>query len=321
MKTWKRREHVAGKKTIRVALDVLMTVMIVFEMLIQFTGEFLHEVVGFAFFATVLAHILLSIRWVKNTTNMVKSGKIKARRIALAVVGILLAIAVVALGVSSVAISGLLASAGLVWPFGSYATWVFIHTVSAYALCALVVVHLAMHWVFLASAFKVPYDPSRRRAISAGVNAVAAVGVVALGATVAGKTLSLPASQTSVQSGEAAGSKPLADSAVSETSTGQTSDSSSSDSNSSASSNSEPNSSASSNSGKGSRKKSDASSDANGTNENPGTSETAIAGSASGGASDGDAASNPTTEICTLCRKQCPLSSPKCNKPYAAGLL
>ena len=178
-----------GKKAIRVALDVALTLMIVFEMLIQFTGEFLHEVVGFAFFATIIAHILLSMLWVKSTARVAKSGKLTARRTALAVVGILLAVATVVLAVSSIAISGLLASAGFVWLIGTYAMWATVHTVSSYALCALVVVHLAMHWAFLANAFKVPYDPSRRRAISTGVNAVAALGVVALGVTVAGKTL------------------------------------------------------------------------------------------------------------------------------------
>ena len=68
-----------GKKAIRVALDVALTLMIVFEMLIQFTGEFLHEVIGFVFFATIIAHILLSMSWVKSTARVAKSGKLTAR--------------------------------------------------------------------------------------------------------------------------------------------------------------------------------------------------------------------------------------------------
>ena len=42
------------KKTVRVIFDVLLTIMLVFEMFIQYTGNFLHEVVGFAFFATMM---------------------------------------------------------------------------------------------------------------------------------------------------------------------------------------------------------------------------------------------------------------------------
>ena len=43
--------------------------------------------------------------------------------------------------------------------------------------------------------------------------------------------------------------------------------------------------------------------------------------SADNGTSDAASAASTATGICTLCRKQCPLSAPKCDKPYAAGLL
>ena len=34
------------RKTTRVAFDAVLTIMLVFEMFIQYTGDFLHEVVG-----------------------------------------------------------------------------------------------------------------------------------------------------------------------------------------------------------------------------------------------------------------------------------
>ncbi|MBQ3302302.1 MAG: DUF4405 domain-containing protein, partial [Eggerthellaceae bacterium] len=173
-------------KTTRIVLDVALTLMLVFEMFIQYTGAFLHEVIGFALFATIAAHMALSAKWVKGTVQATQKGKLGGRHAALAVVGCLLAVTTVALGLSSVAISSILYSAGFVWPIGTYAAWATVHAFSAYALCALVVVHLAMHWAFLASAFKVPYDPSRRRAISTGVNVLAGLGVVALGIAAAG---------------------------------------------------------------------------------------------------------------------------------------
>ncbi len=300
-----------GKKAIRVALDVALTLMIVFEMLIQFTGEFLHEVVGFAFFATIIAHILLSMLWVKSTARVAKSGKLTARRTALAVVGILLAVATVVLAVSSIAISGLLASAGFVWLIGTYAMWATVHTVSSYALCALVVVHLAMHWAFLANAFKVPYDPSRRRAISTGVNAVAALGVVALGVTVAGKTL--PQVASSVVDRESTGFSGDQLSDVSETAPVQATNEVEVQS-----------------SGHGKKSgKSWASSSASATGSSSSGSSAAPQASDSTSEiattepsqSTSESASPTSTSICTLCRKQCPLSAPKCDKPYEAGLI
>ncbi len=308
-----------GKKAIRVALDVALTLMIVFEMLIQFTGEFLHEVVGFAFFATIVAHILLSMSWVKSTARVAKTGKLTARRTALAIVGVLLALATVVLAVSSIAISGLLASAGFVWPIGTYAMWATVHTVSSYSLCALVVVHLAMHWAFLANAFKVPYDPSRRRAISTGVNAVAALGVVALGVTVAGKTL--PQVASSVVERETTGFSGDQLSDVSETAPVQATNEVEVQS-----------------SGHGKKSgESGASSSASATAPGSSSSSAAPQVSESTNAADADGLTSATTttvpsqsttesatasaSICTLCRKQCPLSAPKCDKPYAAGLI
>ena len=203
-----------GKKAIRVVLDTALTLMLVFEMFIQFTGEFLHEVVGFAFFATVVLHLALAAAWVKKTARNAKEGKMTARRTALAVVGSLLAVTMIILGVSSVAISGILSSAGFVWPIGAYAMWATVHAFSAYALCALVVMHLAMHWVFLASAFKVPYNPSRRRAIATGVNTVAALGVLALGSTAVSKIAPQVASAASAeQAASAAGESAVVEAA------------------------------------------------------------------------------------------------------------
>ena len=290
----KERAQMKGSKVLRVALDVALTVMIVFEMLIQFTGEFLHEVVGFAFFATIVVHIALSATWVKKTARNAKAGKLTARRTALAVVGSLLAATTVALGVSSVAISGILASAGFVWTLGSYSFWAAVHTFSAYALCALVVVHLAMHWAFLASAFKVPYNPSRRRAIATGVNAAAALGVVAVGVTLADKM------------------KPQA--------LGTTSDLAETESNTAtdASSSALP-----SSEGSGKHHRRGSGNAASGTTSSGSARTFTDSGSESAAEPNSNSGNSGSTVsgICTLCRKQCPLSAPKCNKPYEAGLL
>ena len=314
-----------AKKAVRVVLDIALSVMLVLEMLIQFTGEFLHEVIGFAFFATVVVHLLLSAAWVKSTARVARTGRLSGRSKALAVMGCLLAIALIALVTSSVAISNLLSSAGFVWPLGTYALWADIHTISAYAFSALVVVHLAMHWAFLASAMKIPYNPSRRRAISTGVNAVAAVGVVALGLTAVKAIAPQTAAATSTKT------NPVFDnlSDVPENATSAANGTASSAQSSGAvsgASSSAQSSGASSHGERSSRKGGSAGSgSAETVRDNDGGS-SSIAPSSDVERSDSDEQSMSTSDdlanaICTLCRKQCPLSAPRCNKPYEAGLI
>lgn len=325
-----------AQKRFRVVLDVLLTAMLVFEMFIQFTGDFLHEVVGFAFFATVVIHLLLSAKWMKSTARVAKSGKLTARRTALAVMGMLLAVTIIVLGVSSVAISGLLASAGFVWTLGSYSMWATVHSFSAYALCALVAVHLAMHWAFLASAFKVPYDPSRRRAISTGVHVAAAAGAVALGVLAVQKLGPSAASASTVDGDSSASSgsqentfaNPVDDagSVSANGSAASSSDSASASAQSSASKGSTP--SKKKSGGSSSSASSSASSSSSSANGSSASSQSApSSGSESGQASSSSSGSgsaqgsSTASGICTLCRKQCPLSAPKCDKPYQAGLI
>ena len=314
-----------SKKVVRIVLDAAMTIMIITEMFIQFTGVFLHEVIGFAFFATVIAHVVLSAKWIKNTASTASKGKMTARRTALAVMGILLAVNVVVLGVSSVAISSILESAGFTWTLGSYATWKAVHAASSYTLCALVAIHLGMHWAFLASAFRVPYDPSRRRAISTGVHAAAAVGALALGVMAVNKIAPLNSENTS-SSGNGTATQAREGNMFGSVndSAGNSSSSSSASSSSSSSNSSGPHHGGrdrdgmSSSSSSPSHSSSASPSDSSAQNSTPSQSG-GSAGSTSG--QSGTGTSSSASGICTLCHKECPLSNPKCDKPYRQGLL
>ncbi len=313
-----------SKKVVRIVLDAAMTIMIITEMFIQFTGVFLHEVIGFAFFATVIAHVVLSAKWIKNTASTASKGKMTARRTALAVMGILLAVNVVVLGVSSVAISSILESAGFTWMLGSYATWKTVHAASSYTLCALVAIHLGMHWAFLASAFRVPYDPSRRRAISTGVHAAAAVGALALGVMAVNKIAPLNSENTSSSGNGTATQAREGNMFGSVNDSAGNSSSSSSASSSSSSNSSGPHHGGrdrdgmSSSSSSPSHSSSASPSDSSAQNSTPSQS-----GGSAGSGSDqsGANASSSASGICTLCHKECPLSNPKCDKPYRQGLL
>ena len=317
-----------SKKIVRIVLDTALTIMIIVEMFIQFTGVFLHEVIGFAFFATVIAHVVLSAKWIKNTASTASKGKMTARRTALAVMGILLAVNVVVLGVSSVAISSILESAGFTWTLGSYATWKAVHAASSYTLCALVAIHLGMHWAFLASAFRVPYDPSRRRAISTGVHAAAAVGALALGVMAVNKIAPLNSENTS-SSGNGTATQAREGNMFGSVndSAGNSSSSSSASSSSSSSNSSGPHHGGRDRDGMSSSSASPSSSSSSSSASPSGSSAQNSTPSQSGGSAgsasgqSGTDTSSSASGICTLCHKECPLSDPKCDKPYRQGLL
>lgn len=283
-------------------LDIVLTVMLVLEMFIQLTGETLHEIIGVAFFICIACHLWLSRKWIAGTAAAHGTGKLTAKRRALAGMGIALAVVTVALGVSSVMISQLLYATGVdLSAFGSWNVWYRIHTVSSYTLSALVVAHLAMHWVSLAKFLHVPYNPARRAAIGTSVNLMAAAGIVAIGAAAYAAAKPSPL---------ATGTQVVAD---------QTADASTS----TVSFASEPSDTGTTNEtttqapakGKGEREEA-ASQPA--TTQPTTTSQTSEASSTNGTASESASA---VTGTCTLCRKNCPLSAPQCNKPYEAGLI
>ncbi len=271
----------------RIAFDAILSALLVVEMFFQLTGDFLHEVLGVVFFICVVAHLVLSRAWIAGTSAAIKGKRMTARRWLLAIMGILLALAMIALVVSSLMISQVLSSAGISLAVaGTGEVWYLVHVASSYLLCALVVVHLAMHWIAVASVFKVPYNPARRKAIGAAVNTVAVVGVVALGATgfgAAGDALASVGSQASNENGSGSGSG------------------------------------AGSGSGTGERSR-------HGHEVSSGTLGQGTYGDGSGagggsGSSSGSGSSGGASGTCPLCHKNCPLSAPQCNRPYEAGLI
>ena len=314
-------------------MDTILTVAIVFAMFIQFTGEFLHEVIGCVFFVALVTHLALSAKWMKGTIRARRDGKLHGRRRALGVMACLLAVATVALGVSSVAISWVLSDAGFVWPLGSYALWETIHAISAYSLCALVVVHLAMHWTFFASAFKVPYDPSRRQAIGTGVKVVATVGAVALGVAAAKEILPRQIAQASgtASNGESASESEQRFATVSDAAydgSGNSAVGGSSAASSSASIEQRKQEELVQDDVSAAVPEEEAVSEAVEESpveevyyEEPEYADDSVYSDAY--ATDGSASDEVAADLgtCPLCRKACSLSNPRCDKPYQAGLI
>lgn len=311
-----------GKLRSRIVLDIAMTIMLVVLMFYNLTGNTLHEILGIAFFLAIFAHLGLSAKWARGVSRSMAHGRASRRSKTLAIFAIVLLAVFVLLIVSSIAISHLLDDAGLGVSLGlSYNTWATIHAFTAYALCALVVVHLAMHWKSFGAAFHVPYSPARRAAITTCVRVTAGVGVVALGAAAANtlKPLAQAAeSASSTSSGATGGAsgdetlsvsdKPLTDAQKEPAA----SDGAAVESNANSAT-------AESESGSASSSSSSPSSNSNGPSASNTTGST-NAPNASNNSGSSSSSSN-VSGTCPLCRKQCSLSAPKCDKPYRQGLI
>ena len=300
----------------KMALDALLTVLLVAAMLVQLTGVIAHEVIGVVFLVLIVAHIVNSFSWMRGTAQMVESAEAKKGQLSLFVVAVLLGIDCAVLAVSSVPISRLLYQVGLA-PKVMSSMWLNVHKVSSYALCILAVVHLAMHWASILKHLNIPFDPGKRAAIGRGVTIAAGVGSVALG-VVGFNSLELFTSADAVEAG--------AESPASATSKGSAGSGAgtTAGSASATSSDSTGSSGSAASSSTGSASAPGAASSASGANASgsAGSSGTSASDSA---ASDADE-SEPSNEDlantpCPLCKKHCPLSDPQCDKPYLAGLI
>lgn len=168
----------------RIVFDLLLTVVLLFEVLHQLTGNTLHEIVGVAFFACIVVHLAFAAKWIRNTAGALASGQLARQQARQGIVAVLLLVDFIVLAASSVMISELLWNAGVdLTALNPGKIWYPVHTVAAYVLCILVLGHLAMHWTAIARTFSIAYDPSRREAISQVVNGFVMIGGIALGVT------------------------------------------------------------------------------------------------------------------------------------------
>lgn len=262
-------------------IDILMGIMLVFEMFYTLTGNFLHEVVGVLFFATLFAHIILSRNWIKGITIKAQHRrKLSMKQKAKMGIIIVICIAFLLLLVSSVLISNVLSTITSLMLTGNlYSVLTLVHTASAYTVCIATICHVGFHWASLFRSLKIPYNPQRRKAINVGVTALASMGVVAVGIAAA-KEMAVwnePTRNTSAQIDDSEGRRTK---------------------------------------NRSERKLDAYNSPEKGTVDN-------IPFDRNQSQDEGRAQneSELNSSICTLCHKRCSLSAPKCNKPFAAGLI
>lgn len=136
------------KAKLKITIDLIMTILLLFLMGFQFWGEELHEWVGALIFLLFIFHHFLNYDWYRNLLK----GKYRRVRIFQISVNILLFIAMAALMVSGMIISshvfvfidfpGSLSLARMMHIAGSY--WGFI----------LMAMHIGLHWSMIATMIK-----------------------------------------------------------------------------------------------------------------------------------------------------------------------
>lgn len=162
------------KHKIKHFLDLVMTVVLLFLMSYQITGEKAHEWLGMAMFVSVVAHNLLNMKWYAALCK----GRYTFLRIIRTTVNVLLLVAMLGTMVSGILmnnyvfplrISGTMASARVIHLAGSY--WSFV----------LMSMHLGLHWGMIVSMFSKESEKSNLRTVMRFVLRIIAAALAAYG--------------------------------------------------------------------------------------------------------------------------------------------
>jgi len=127
------------KQTLRIALDIAMTFLLLCAYNSQLARETAHIYIGMAIIVLFTVHIFINRHWFKTMFK----GKYTPRRIVMTVVNVLLALAAITL-----MITGILEARwkAFLLQFEREITLRQIHTTAAYWFWPLIGVHLGLHW-------------------------------------------------------------------------------------------------------------------------------------------------------------------------------
>lgn len=123
-------------KRIGIAVDVLMYLIMLVQMVYVFTGNILHEIFGVSFFVCLIIHLIIKRKYLLSLYKF--RNKSAARKIA-NITTILLTLCSVVMILSSMGVSRTL------FPWFRYLGYVEIHVYLATAVLALAVLHGGMH--------------------------------------------------------------------------------------------------------------------------------------------------------------------------------
>lgn len=131
------------KRQIKISVDILMTILLLFLMGYQFWGDAAHEWVGFFLFILFILHHLLNIQWYKNLCR----GRYTPLRIFQLIIDILLFFVMIGLMISSILLSSHVLPFLKIQGMTSFAR--ILHMATAYWSYVLMALHLGLHWGIL----------------------------------------------------------------------------------------------------------------------------------------------------------------------------
>ena len=164
------------KMKIKMSIDLLMTVCLLFLMAFQITGEVLHEWIGAGLLLLFLLHNFLNIRWYGNLLK----GKYNALRVFRTVVNLMVLASMMVQAYSGIVLSRHVFT---FLPINSgMATARVLHLAGAYWGFVLMSVHLGLHWSMIMRMFqKLPVQKEnavRNIVLRIGATAIALYGAV-----------------------------------------------------------------------------------------------------------------------------------------------
>lgn len=136
---------------IKMALDVIMTVIFICLIKLSFTGITVHEILGIGILVLFIIHNILNYKWIAAVYTNFFTDKVKGKAKFMFVLNVLLFVFT-----SFTVISGILISQSL-FPeisLSDTSVWSPLHHFAAYSSLVLISVHLGLHWSMIINFFK-----------------------------------------------------------------------------------------------------------------------------------------------------------------------
>lgn len=133
----------AKNKVLKMAIDIVMTVLMILLMGYSSTGYFVHEVLGITIFVLFVFHCILNFRWFKQLPNQLKRVSLFSVPMIWTFVNLLLVIDIIGLMLSSLLMSSEILD---FIQTTDKAPWIFMHKITAYTAFILISIHLGLHW-------------------------------------------------------------------------------------------------------------------------------------------------------------------------------
>lgn len=134
------------KLKFKLLLDFIMIGILYLVFQYNFTGNFIHELIGFMLLAFFIVHIILNKNYFLNLKRRLKSPNQKLKNWTGFILNILLCCCFILMLFSSLFISK------DITPFfnvGHYRLWRTLHIVCAYSMIVIVLAHAILHWSFI----------------------------------------------------------------------------------------------------------------------------------------------------------------------------